>query len=80
MLGGDDAHLGLVEGREQMASAWRELPELQREVLRLRFLEDLTQRDIGKRIGYSQMHVSRLLRQALDALQGTSAPTPTPAR
>ena len=40
----------------------------QRDVLRLRFIEDLTQREIGDRIGYSQMHVSRLLRQALATL------------
>jgi RNA polymerase sigma-B factor len=51
-----------------MVAAWRELPPVQREVLRLRFIEDLTQREIGDRIGYSQMHVSRLLRQALTTL------------
>ena len=51
-----------------MVGAWQALPPVQREVLRLRFIEDLTQREIGDRIGYSQMHVSRLLRQALSAL------------
>ena len=35
--------------------------------LELRFMQDLTQREIGERIGYSQMHVSRLLRRALNA-------------
>ena len=39
-----------------------------RELLRLRFEEDLTQRDIADRVGLSQMHVSRLLRDALGAL------------
>jgi RNA polymerase sigma-B factor len=39
-----------------------------RELVRLRFEEDLTQRDIAERVGLSQMHVSRLLRDALGAL------------
>ena len=51
-----------------MVAAWQALPPTQREILRLRFIEDLTQRQIGDRIGYSQMHVSRLLRQALTTL------------
>ena len=37
----------------------RVLTEREREVLRLRFAEDLTQAEIGERIGVSQMHVSR---------------------
>lgn len=36
-----------------------------REILRLRFSEDLTQSEIGERVGVSQMHVSRLIRTAL---------------
>ena len=38
-------------------------------LLALRFMDNLTQREIGKRIGYSQMHVSRLLRRALASLE-----------
>jgi RNA polymerase sigma-B factor len=34
-------------------------------VLRLRFVEDLVQREIAARVGVSQMHVSRILRDAL---------------
>jgi RNA polymerase sigma-B factor len=68
MIGRDDDQFALVEDRLEMVTAWRELPPVQREVLRLRFIEDLTQREIGERIGYSQMHVSRLLRQALATL------------
>ncbi len=45
------------------------LPEREREVLRLRFVEDLTQSEIGAQIGVSQMHVSRLIRQALTQLR-----------
>jgi RNA polymerase sigma-B factor len=36
-----------------------------RELVRLRFQEDLTQQEIADRVGLSQMHVSRLLRDAL---------------
>ena len=38
-------------------------------MVELRFVHDLTQREIGERIGYSQMHVSRLLRRALTRLE-----------
>ena len=40
-----------------------------REILRLRFDEDMTQAQIGERLAISQMQVSRLLRQALDQLR-----------
>jgi RNA polymerase sigma-B factor len=45
------------------------LPELERRVVLLRFVEELTQDQIATRIGYSQMHVSRLLRRALDRMR-----------
>jgi RNA polymerase sigma-B factor len=35
-------------------------------------VDDLTQREIGDRIGFSQMHVSRLLRRALGRLQSSA--------
>jgi RNA polymerase sigma-B factor len=41
------------------------LPELEREVIMLRFFQDLDQYEIAARIGFSQMHVSRLQRRAL---------------
>jgi RNA polymerase sigma-B factor len=46
----------------------RDLPAREREIVRLRFLHDLTQAEIAAEIGVSQMHVSRLLRAALDAM------------
>jgi RNA polymerase sigma-B factor len=46
-----------------------ELPEREREILRLRFEEDLTQSEIAEQFGLSQMHVSRLLRKSLERLQ-----------
>ena len=45
----------------------RVLTDREREVLRLRFAEDLTQSEIGERVGVSQMHVSRIIRQAISA-------------
>jgi RNA polymerase sigma-B factor len=67
-LGRNDAGLARVEDAlwlEQLASS---LSEREREILRLRFVEDLVQREIAERVGISQMHVSRMLRQALAQL------------
>ena len=69
MLGDEDPAYELVESRDAIANTWRALPEVERRVLELRFMHDLTQREIGERIGYSQMHVSRLLRRALTRLE-----------
>ena len=38
-------------------------------MLHLRFVEDLTQAEIAERVGVSQMHVSRLIRRALERLR-----------
>ncbi len=73
MMGGVDSGYELVESRDAIASTWRALPEVERQVLELRFMHDLTQREIGERIGYSQMHVSRLLRRALNRLETAAA-------
>ena len=48
------------------------LPEREREILRLRFEDELTQAEIGRRLGISQMHVSRLIRQSIAKLQRAS--------
>jgi RNA polymerase sigma-B factor len=73
MMGGEDSAYELVESRDAIASTWKALPEVERQVLELRFTSNLTQRDIGERIGYSQMHVSRLLRRALNRLERAAA-------
>jgi RNA polymerase sigma-B factor len=41
------------------------LPALEREVIVLRFFQELDQYEIAARVGFSQMHVSRLQRRAL---------------
>jgi RNA polymerase sigma-B factor len=68
LLGQEDTTFELVEERDAIASTWKTLPDLERRVLELRFVHDLTQREIGAQIGYSQMHVSRVLRRALEEL------------
>jgi len=73
LLGSEDTAYELVEDRAAIASTWMALPDVERQVLELRFMHDLTQREIGERIGYSQMHVSRLLRRALDRLETAAA-------
>jgi len=72
-LGGNDPGFELVERRDAIVGTWTVLPEIERKVLKLRFVEDLTQREIGDRIGYSQMHVSRMLRSALTRIEQAAA-------
>jgi RNA polymerase sigma-B factor len=73
LVGSVDGAYSLVESRGGVSQAWEELPEIERDVIALRFVHDLTQREIGDRIGFSQMHVSRLLRRALTRIQESAA-------
>ena len=67
-LGSDDRRYELVEMGHSVAPAFRALPQREQAILRLRFEEDLTQAEIADRVGISQMHVSRLIRRALERL------------
>ena len=67
-LGRDDDGLDRVENALWLEQLSGTLTERQREVLRLRFVEDLVQREIAERVGLSQMHVSRILRDTLAQL------------
>lgn len=71
-IGEVDGRYELVELAATIAPALRDLDERDRRILRMRFLEDLTQSEIAGRIGVSQMHVSRLIRRALGRLQATT--------
>jgi RNA polymerase sigma-B factor len=51
------------------------LPDRERDIVRLRFVEDLTQSEIAARLGISQMHVSRLLARTLATLHAACAET-----
>ena len=64
-LGGDDADLERAADRLTVFELVAQLPPREREIIRLRFEENLSQAEIGERIGISQMHVSRLLRRTL---------------
>ena len=68
-IGSDDPGYELVEDREAIDASSDVLDDTEREVLRLRFGEDMTQSKIAEDVGYSQMHVSRILRRALDKLR-----------
>lgn len=68
-LGTIDRGYDYVELGQAIAPTFRVLPEREQVIVHLRFFEDLTQSEIAERIGISQMHVSRLLRRALDRLQ-----------
>jgi RNA polymerase sigma-B factor len=68
LIGGEEEGFELAEKREAIARTWNELSELERRVVALRCVHDMTQREIGEQIGYSQMHVSRLLRRSVTRL------------
>lgn len=64
----EEQGFGAAEAAATIAPLLRELDDREREILRLYFDEDLTQAEIGRRIGCSQMHVSRLMREAVARL------------
>ncbi len=68
-LGGEDERYELIELDATLAAALKHLPGREREIIRLRFIEELSQAEIGRRIGISQMQVSRLLRRSLAQLR-----------
>jgi RNA polymerase sigma-B factor len=68
-LGTEDERYELVEYAATLGPELQALPPRDRLVLHLRFVEDLTQSQIAERIGVSQMHVSRLIRRALERLR-----------
>jgi RNA polymerase sigma-B factor len=68
-IGAEDDRFELVEYGATIAPTLQALPARDRIVLHLRFVEDLTQAEIAERVGVSQMHVSRLIRRALDRLR-----------
>jgi RNA polymerase sigma-B factor len=64
-LATDDVDLKRAELRQTLGSSFEQLDDRQKEILHMRFFEDLTQSEIADRIGVSQMQVSRILRAAL---------------
>ena len=78
-LGEEDPAFLVAEERIELAIAMRTLSERERRIVLLRFFAGLTQREIAERVGISQMHVSRLLRRALERMGGTLGAGPPPA-
>jgi RNA polymerase sigma-B factor len=68
-VGEMDERFELIEDSASIGPALRALPERERLILHLRFVEDLTQTEIAQQIGVSQMHVSRLIRRALERVR-----------
>jgi RNA polymerase sigma-B factor len=75
-VGDVDDRYEAVEDRSALAGGLRALPERERLILKMRFEDDMLQHEIAEHIGISQMHVSRLLRRALDRLRTIAAATP----
>jgi RNA polymerase sigma-B factor len=69
LLGEDDPQIEHMLSMQAVAAHWGGLPARERVILTMRFHGNLTQAEIGARIGLSQMQVSRLLGHALDYLR-----------
>ncbi len=72
-LGGEDPGYRRVDVGQAVAPAFRALPAREQAILKLRFVDDLTQSEIAEHMGMSQMHVSRLLRRSLERLGEAAA-------
>ena len=68
-LGEDDGEFEHAIDMDAVQAHMEELPEREQRILALRFYGNLTQGEIGQRLGISQMHVSRLLARALAYLR-----------
>jgi RNA polymerase sigma-B factor len=73
-FGVDDDRFEHIEAALTIAGNMRRLTKLERTVLSLYFLEEMTQAQIGKQVGVSQMQVSRILRRATERLREMAAP------
>ncbi|MFF4836118.1 RNA polymerase sigma factor SigF [Streptomyces sp. NPDC001315] len=68
-IGEEEPALELVENFHSLAPLIAELDERERLIIHMRFVEERTQADIGKELGISQMHVSRLLSRMVRRLR-----------
>ena len=69
LIGAEDPQLEQILDMEAVWKHWEGLPEREQQLLLLRFYGNMTQAEIGKHLGISQMHVSRLLAEALGYLR-----------
>jgi RNA polymerase sigma-B factor len=76
-FGDEDPGLKLADARITVGLVAAQLSQREREVLALRFVDDMTQTEIADQIGVSQMQVSRILRRSIARLtELTEADTP----
>jgi RNA polymerase sigma-B factor len=68
-VGGADPNLDRVEMQELLQKAMQHLTERERRIMVMRFVDELSQAEVAKRLGISQMHVSRLQRAAVEQLR-----------
>ena len=68
-VGGEDEGFELVDDKLALEGVLPQLDDRERLILRLRFVEDMTQSQIAEQIGHSQMHVSRILRRTLERIR-----------
>ena len=68
-IGNADPNLDRVEMRDVLRRAMEHLTPRERSIMAMRFYDEMSQSEIAKRLGISQMHVSRLQRAALDHLR-----------
>ena len=73
-IGGDDEGYELAEQRVLLRRGLDGLGAREREIVRLRYYEGLTQREIARAVGVSQMHVSRLIRRSIDSMRDSIEP------
>ena len=69
-VGGDDHGFALADDRAALERGLAVLGTRERQIVLLRYVDELTQREIADRIGISQMHVSRLLRRSIEEMRG----------
>ena len=69
LLGADDPRLEHMIDMQAVWSHWNELPLREQQLLLMRFYGNMTQAEIGAKLSISQMHVSRLLAEALSYLR-----------
>jgi RNA polymerase sigma-B factor len=68
-IGDEDEGFELVEDKLTLEGVLPQLDDRERLILKLRFVDDMTQSQIAEQIGHSQMHVSRILRRTLDRIR-----------
>jgi RNA polymerase sigma-B factor len=78
LLEGEETGVQASEARMLLAPVLRQLGERDRRILYLRFFEGLTQREIGRELGVTQMQVSRLLTRICETLREQLADSPGP--